>query len=103
VIEFQKDVNIVNTHDWTLKDVEILIHENNIKMILINPEGKEIEFIITEYVNYYSSNEAPWGISNSINEVELLDEKDKKILIELQSGDKIIITYRGLIVEHREL
>ena len=92
-------MDIIDTHDWTLKCMHICIDKKEIIIFLFDDyELKEVEFAITEFINYSCTNEAPWGKSNLINEVEITDGEKKEIIIQLQSGDNIKIDYFGEVV-----
>lgn len=80
-------------HDWTL--IEINIDWSREKVVLKLSDNQEIKYLTAhEFVSLSLGRHEEWGPSKSVNEVNLFAKKGdryKKLVLEVQSGDKLQI------------
>lgn len=86
--------NIMNSgiHDYELLD--ILMDYNNGKTVLQfkTPAGNKSDLVIQGFLQFTISRTEPWGPGMYVNYSNILENgQDSEILIELNSGDEIMI------------
>ena len=88
-------------HDWTLKTIFLDWGKSTVDIHLVNQQGAAQ--IIAEKIEFFSmTRKEEWGPSVSINQVNgpsLQKEGDFFMQIEMQSGDKITIRAKHIIVQ----
>lgn len=88
-------------HDWTLVSLSIDWAEATIDITFKNGTSNQVCLVAEGLSGLRLSKREPWGESSSVNEVEgpnSLDNGNKYICIEIQSGDKIEIEAKSISV-----
>lgn len=82
-------------HDYRLNDICISYYDSSVIFELETPRMEKCKLIIENFVSFSIEHKEPWGAGVYIFDSELLEESEcNKILLTLNSGDKILICYR---------
>tara|TARA_R110002072_G_scaffold203706_1_gene361717 strand:+ start:149 stop:418 length:270 start_codon:yes stop_codon:yes gene_type:complete len=85
---------MVNMHDWTL--IDITSHWRNRSVILrFSSQDGHKEILANNFSKVRVPRNNPWGASVSVNKA-ILSNADKRLSIEMQSGDTIEIEAQSI-------
>ncbi len=83
-------IHINELHDKTFLGIDFDWKKATIEIKLLN-----ISILLFEVSGFQVERQLPWGFSNSINSAKISRVSENQILeLEMQSGDKIIITFK---------
>ncbi|MDO9163300.1 MAG: hypothetical protein Q8Q45_00120 [Methylococcaceae bacterium] len=87
-----------NVHDWTLVSIVMTWNVGEIEFVFKDQKSHIVKGYIYDFTELKIPKLQPWGKSVSINSLEITPEgnNDKKIRLEMQSGDVIEVTAKNI-------
>jgi len=87
-----------NIHDWTLVSITTTWNVGDIEFVFKDQKSDIVKGLAYGFTDLKIPKLQPWGKSVSINSLEItpMENNDKKIRLEMQSGDVIEVTAKNI-------